>query len=119
MDALKQTIRDEAYEEAAKSFAYTTVIWHPEWDLSYLGDHLTAQIAKWRADAQANRAPVEEHHAAVAPVGDEVLVVPVPSLEVLLGQVIEGDQGITIHPAESYASIEQIDNPNSIVDRQE
>ena len=29
MVALKQTIQDEAYEEAAKSFAYTTAIQHP------------------------------------------------------------------------------------------
>ena len=51
MAVLKQTIRDEAYEEAAESFAYTTAIRHLEWDLSYLGDHLVAQIAEWRADA--------------------------------------------------------------------
>ena len=59
MAALKQTIQDETYEEAAESFAYTTAIRHPEWDLSYLGDHLAAQFVEWRADAQANRSPVE------------------------------------------------------------
>ena len=42
MAALKQTIRDEAYEEAAESFAYTTVTQHPDWDLAYLGNHLVA-----------------------------------------------------------------------------
>ena len=51
MAALKQTIRDETYEEVAESFAYTTAIRHPDWDLSYLGDHLAAQIAKWRIEA--------------------------------------------------------------------
>ena len=43
MTALKQTIRDETYEEAAESFAYTTVVQHPDCDLSYLGDHLAAK----------------------------------------------------------------------------
>ena len=62
---------------------------------------------------------MEEHHAAVAPAGDEVLAILVPSSKVLPDQVIEGDQGITICPAESDASIEQIDNPNSVVDCQE
>ena len=45
MAALKQTIWDKTYEEAAESFAYTTTIRHPDWDLSYFGDHLAAQIA--------------------------------------------------------------------------
>ena len=45
MVALRQTIRDEAFEEATESFVYTTIVQHPDWDLSYLGDHLAAQIA--------------------------------------------------------------------------
>ena len=49
MAALRQTIRDEAFEEAAESFAYTTATQHPDWDLSCLGNHLAAQIAEWRA----------------------------------------------------------------------
>ena len=119
MAVLKQTIRDKAYEEAAKSFAYTTVIRHPDWDLSYLGDHLVAQIDEWCADAQANCSPMEERPAAVAPAIGEVRVVPVPSPEVFPEQVIEGDQEPAIRPVESDASIEQIDNPTGIVDHQE
>ena len=46
MAALRQTIRDEAYEEVAELFAYITMVQHPDWDLSYLGDHLAAQIAE-------------------------------------------------------------------------
>ena len=78
MVALKQTIWDEAYEEAAESFTYTTAVRHSDWDLSYLGDHLAAQIMEWHVEAQADRPPAEEHPApAVAPV-DEIQEVPAP-----------------------------------------
>ena len=43
MATLKQTTRDEAYEEAIESFAYNTMTQHPDWDLAYFGDHLAAQ----------------------------------------------------------------------------
>ena len=42
MAALRQTIRDKAFKKVAESFAYTTATQHPDWDLSYLGDHLAA-----------------------------------------------------------------------------
>ena len=45
MASLRQTIQDEAFEEAAESFTYTTKTQHPDWDLAYLDDHLAAQIA--------------------------------------------------------------------------
>ena len=50
MAVLKQTIQDEAIEEATESFMYTTPTQHPDWNLTYLGDHLAAQIAEWRAE---------------------------------------------------------------------
>ena len=59
MAALRQTIWDEAFEEAAESFTYTTATQHSDWDLSYLGNHLAAQIAEWRAESQADHPPVE------------------------------------------------------------
>ena len=49
MVALRQTIRDEAIEEATKSFTYTTAVQYSDWDLAYLGDHLAAHIMEWRA----------------------------------------------------------------------
>ena len=49
MATLKQTTRDEAYEEAVESFAYTTATQHPDWDLAYLRDHLAPHIVEWRA----------------------------------------------------------------------
>ena len=119
MAALKQTIRDETYEEAAESLAYTTAIRHPDWDLSYLGDHLAAQIAKWRAEDQVDRPPAEERPAAAVPPVDEIQEVPAPLLDGLLEQVIEGDQEPVVRPVKSDASIEQINNPNGIIDRQE
>ena len=54
MAALRQTIQDEVFEEAAESFAYTTATQHPNWDLSYLGDHLAAQIMEWHAKSQVD-----------------------------------------------------------------
>ena len=50
MAALRQSILNEATEEAAESFAYTTAVQHLDWDLAYLGDHLAAQIAEWCAE---------------------------------------------------------------------
>ena len=49
MVILRQTLHDEAYEEAMEAFAYTTATTHPEWDLAYLGEHLVDQIIGWRA----------------------------------------------------------------------
>ena len=72
MATLRQTIRDEASEEAAESFAYTTATLHPDWDLSYLGNHLAAQIAKWRSKSQADQPPVEEQPATAASPAREV-----------------------------------------------
>ena len=51
MAALRQTIQDEAFEEAAESFVYTIATQHPDGDLSYLGDHLAAQIVEWHAES--------------------------------------------------------------------
>ena len=119
MAALKQTIRDETYEEAVESFVYTTTIWHPDWDLSYLGDHLAAQIAEWHAEAQASHPPAEERPAAVVPPVEEIQEVPVPLPDSLPEQVIEGEQEPAIRLVESDASIEKIDNPDGIVDCQE
>ena len=119
MVALKQTIRDETYEEAAESFAYTTAVRHPDWDLSYLGDHLAAQIVEWRAKDQADHPPVEERSTMTVPPVDEIQEVPALLSDGLPEQVIEGDQEPMVRSAESDASIEQIDNPDGIIDRQE
>ena len=50
---------------------------------------------------------------------NEIQEVPAPLPDGLPEQVIEGDQEPVIRPVESDASIEQIDNPDGIVDRQE
>ena len=92
MAALKQIIRDETYEEAAESFEDNTAIQHPDWDLSYLGDHLAAQIVEWYAEAQANRPPVDERTTATVPLIEEIQEVPAPLPDSLPKQVIEGEQ---------------------------
>ena len=92
MAALRQTIQDEAFEEARESFAYTTAVHHPDWDLSYLGHHLAAQIAEWLAKLQVEQPLAEERPTVPAPPADEVQEVPPPLPEGLPEQVIEGDQ---------------------------
>ena len=120
MVALKQTIRDEVIEEAIESFAYTTEIQHPDWDLAYLGDHLAAHIVEWRTELQANQPfPEERPGRPLSPAAELQEVPPPPPPEGLLEHVIKGDQEPTIRATESDRSIEQIDNPAGVLDRQE
>ena len=50
MAALRQTIQDEALKEPVESFAYTTIVQHPDSDMAYLGDHLAPQITEWHVE---------------------------------------------------------------------
>ena len=59
MAALKSTVHEEAYEEVAEAFTYTTATTHPDWDLAYFGEQLADQITKWCAKLQANQPPAE------------------------------------------------------------
>ena len=78
MAALRQNIQDKAFEEAAELFVYTTAIQHPNWDLSYLGDHLAIQIVEWRVELPVEQPPAEGRLAApILPV-EEVQEVPAP-----------------------------------------
>ena len=90
MATLRQTIWDEAFEEAAKSLAYTTAVQHPNWDLSYLGDHLAAQLEEWGTEPQADQLLVEERPTGPASSVGEIQEVPSPLLDGLPKQVIEG-----------------------------
>ena len=111
MAALRQTIRDEAFEEAMESFTYTTEVQHPNWDLSYLGDHLAAQIVEWHAKLPVELPLAEDHPAVLVLPVEEVQEGPQPILDGFPEQVIKPDQEPVIRPAESDASLEQIDNP--------
>ena len=91
MTVLKQTIHDEADEEAAEPFMYTTVTQHPDWDLAYLGDHLDAQIVEWCAELQSNQPPVEERLARHPSPAAKPQAVPPSPPEALPEQVIKGD----------------------------
>ena len=53
MVALRKSLHDEGYEEAAEAFAYTVVTTHLDWDLTFLGEHLIDQIVVWRAKYRA------------------------------------------------------------------
>ena len=91
MAALRQTIWDEAFDEAAESFAYTTAVRHPDWDLSYLGDHLAAQIAEWHDELPVEQPFTEGRPAVpVLPI-EEVQEVLAPLPDGLPEQVIEDD----------------------------
>ena len=106
MATLRQTIQDEAFEEAVESFAYNIAISHPDWDLSYLGNRLVVQIAEWRAESQAGQPLIEERLAAAASLAHEVQEALAPPPDGPHEQVIEGDQEPEIRPAESNASLE-------------
>ena len=80
---LKQTIHDEAYEKAAKSFAYTTGTQHPDFDLAYLGDHLATQITEWRAELHANQPLAEKRLVRPASLVVEPQAVSSPPPEAL------------------------------------
>ena len=84
-----------------------------------MGDHLAAQIAEWRAEAQASRPPTKERPIVAMPPVEEIQEVPVPLPDSFLEQVIEGKQEPAVRPIKSDASIEQIDNLDGIVDLQE
>ena len=117
--ALRQSIQDEAIEEVSKSFVNTTAVQHLDWELAYLGDHLAAQIAKRRAELQADQLPADERSVRPPSPFTELQEVPHPPSECLPEQVIKGDQEPAIRAAESDESIEQIDNPKGVLDRQE
>ena len=119
MAALRQTVRDQAFQEAVESFAYTTIVQHLNWDLSYLGDHLATQISEWRAQLPVEQTSAKDRPATPILQVEEVQEVPVLLPDSLLEQVIEGNQEPAIWPVENNASIEQVDNPDGIVHRQE
>ena len=54
-----------------------------------------------------------------SPTSEPPTVPPPPSLEVVPEQVIEGDQELVARAAETDGSIEQIDNPDDVLDHQE
>ena len=92
MAALKQTIHDKAYEEAAEAFVYTTTTRHLNWDLAYHGANLAYQIVEWRAELQANQPHAEECPARPpSPVAEPLAVPPPHPSEVLLEQLIESN----------------------------
>ena len=71
------------------------------------------------AELQVDQPSAENHPTVPISPADEVQEVPPRLLKGLSKQVIEGDQEPAIRAAESDKSIEQIDNPDGILDRQE
>ena len=96
-----------------------------DWDLAFLGEHLVDQIATWRAEHRAAHPPANERPAAplvarpLSPVMEPLAIPPPPTPKVLPEQVIEGNQEPTARAAESDGGVEQIDNPDDVLDRQE
>ena len=124
MAALKQTFHDEGYEEAAEAFAYTAMVTHPNLDLGFLGEHLANQTAAWRSEHRAAQPLANERPAsptATRPPSSafEPSTIPFPPHEVHPEHVIEGDQEPAVRVAESDGSVEQINNPDGVLDRQE
>ena len=105
-------------------FAYTIATTRPNWDLTFLSEHLIDQIVAWRAEHRATHPPTDNHPASPTAVRPPSLSVeppeiPLPPPEVLLEQVIEDESTLAIRSIESDWSVEQIDNPNGVLDCQE
>ena len=114
MHALKQTLHDEGYEEAMEAFAYTATTTHLKWDQAFLSEHLVDQNAEWHAALRANQPPVDKCPTRPpSPVTEPPVIPPPPE------QVIGGDQEPVARAAESDGSVEQIDNPDDVLNRQE
>ena len=111
MAALKQTLHDEGYEEAAEAFTYTLAIIHLDWDLAFLGEHLVDQIAGWCAEHLSVHPPTDERPASptVARPPFPVIeppTIPPPPPEVYPEQVIEDNPDLAVRAAESDMSVE-------------
>ena len=119
MAALKQTLHDEGYKEATEAFEHTMATIHLDWDLAVLGEHLIDQITAWCAEHRATHPPVDECPAAVRPPSPsfEPPEVPPPPPKVHPEQVIEDDPEPAVRAAENNGNVEQIDNPDSVLDR--
>ena len=76
---LNQTLHDEGYAEAAEAFAYTVATTRWDWDLAFLGEHLTDLIAAWHAEHRAAHPLVDERPASPA-----VARPPSPTVEPLV-----------------------------------
>ena len=95
-----------------------------DWDMAFLGEHLIDQIAAWCDDWWATHPPADEHPASPPTVGPappsaEPLEIPPPLPKVHHEQVIENDLVLAVRVDESDGSVEQINNPDVVLDRQE
>ena len=118
---LKQTLHDEGYKEVAEAFVYTVATTFQDWDLTFLCEHLIDRIAAWRAEHRATHPPADERHVSPVVVrppspSTELPAIPSPLPEVHHEQLIEDDPMPVVRAAESDGSVEQIDNPDDVLD---
>ena len=97
---------------------------HLDWGLAFLSEHLINQIAAWHDEWQATHPPADKRPislptAGPAPLPVEPLAIPRPLLEVHPEQVIEDDPVPAVRVDESDESVEQINNLDGVLDRQE
>ena len=95
-----------------------------DWDLIFLGEHLINQIAAWHDEHRAthpsaNERPTSPTVVRLASPFVEPQTIPPPLPEVHLEQVIEDDPKPVVKAAVSDGSVEQIDNPDGVLDHQE
>ena len=82
-------------------------------------------MATWRDQWRASLPPADEPLASPptkvhAPLSGEALTIPPPSLEVHREQVIEDDSVVRADESDRNGDdVEQIDNPNNVLDHQE
>ena len=120
----KKSSYEEGLEASVWAFTYTVVTKCLDQDLAFLGEKLIDQVATWHAQWQASLFPVDEPSASLptevpTPLSIEASVVP-PPLEVHHEQVIEDDTVVRVDESDgSGDDVEQINNPDSVLDCQE
>ena len=98
---------------------------HLDSDLAFLGEHLINQIVAWRDEWRATHPLTDERPASplaaglAPPSADPPVIPPYPPPEVHLEHVIEDDPEPAVRIDESDRSVEQLDNPNGVLDHQD
>ena len=130
--ASEESSHDAGFDASVWAFTYIVAREHLNWDLSFLGEKLNAQVVAWHDQWRASLPPSDEPPAppsAEVPASSlsglqrtssgEVPAIP-PLLEVHREQVIEDDPVVQIEESDgSEDNLEQINDPSGVLDHQD
>ena len=125
MVATKKSSYEEGFEASMWAFTYTMETKRLDWDVTFFRGGLVNQVAAWHNQWRASHHQADEPSASspiegsASPSGKAP---PIPShpLEVHHEQVIEDDPMARVDESDrSGDDVEQIDNLDGVLDRQE